>query len=50
MWGIHDADLFWLAFLAAFFGGMACGWCLRDVRDAWEPARKPERSDLLEQR
>jgi hypothetical protein len=35
MIGIHDSDLFWLAFVAAFACGMACGWCLRDVRDAW---------------
>jgi hypothetical protein len=33
--GIHDSDLFWLAFIAAFVSGMACGWCLRDIRDAW---------------
>jgi hypothetical protein len=46
MIGIHDSDLFWLAFIAAFLSGMACGWCLRDIRDAWEPGR--ERSDLLE--
>jgi hypothetical protein len=46
MIGIHDAELFWLAFIAAFLAGMACGWCLRDVRDAWGPVR-PERSNLL---
>jgi hypothetical protein len=34
MIGIHDSDLFWLAFIAAFLSGMACGWCLRDIRDA----------------
>jgi hypothetical protein len=46
MIGIHDSDLFWLAFIAAFLSGMACGWCLRDIRDAWESGR--ERSNLLE--
>ena len=35
MIGIHDSDLFWLAFIVAFVSGMALGWCLRDVRDAW---------------
>ena len=35
MISIHDSDLFWLAFIAAFVSGMACGWCLRDIRDAW---------------
>jgi hypothetical protein len=35
MIGIHDSDLFWLAFIAAFVSGMACGWCFRDIRDAW---------------
>jgi len=34
MIGIHYSDLFWLALIAAFVGGMACGWCLRDIRDA----------------
>jgi hypothetical protein len=37
--GIHDSDLFWLAFIAAFLGGMALGWCLRDFRDAWGEPR-----------
>jgi hypothetical protein len=46
MIGIHDSDLFWLAFIAAFLSGMACGWCFRDIRDAWESGR--ERSNLLE--
>ncbi len=45
MIGIHDSELFWLAFIAAFLAGVACGWCLRDVRDAW-PLR-PKRPDLL---
>ena len=36
MIGIHDSDLFWLALIAAFVSGMACGWCLRDIRDAWD--------------
>ena len=40
MIGIHNSDLFWLAFIAAFLSGMACGWCLRDIRDAWEPGRE----------
>ena len=39
MIGIHDSDLFWLAFIAAFLAGMACGWCLRDIRDAWGMVR-----------
>jgi hypothetical protein len=39
MIGIHDSDLFWLAFIAAFVSGMACGWCFRDIRDAWGAPR-----------
>jgi hypothetical protein len=37
---VADSDLFWLAFVAAFLAGLACGWCLRDIRDGW-PRRQP---------